>query len=490
MPITTAHLKFIGAAKINDDDDAGGVEGTTVLQDGLSNNLFADLNENDRVQGRLHLRKVYAAVLSPDNDLAAASKILLTQVPSDPAIEVAAFRTGDEKTTRLQAALALASLSYDSFKYGTHHAMSVKDSATLPSDEARYGPATTEIEVGDLIADCQGWVPKDGQSFVVNRVVRVTALLGTGSFNSVAVQHVRFVPFSPAAASSLHIVDAAGQPPQLQTLRYAVIQPAPADAGCVGRALLGVAAAATDTVVSVDRVQAQVVPFNGTNYPTTSLGIAPGSLRMFNGRVPIFRPGDMVYIEHATVPGTNEVRVVEKVLFDGRLRFTAGLANAYPVGSKLCSMSLGADLQASVNPVFSQQTWTRTFSDTLIGNSISAQYNRAAGDILVTNEGAITERWAVVFTSATAFKLIGERLGQIATGVTTANFLPLNPMTNTPYFTLQSAAWGAGWGIGNVLRFNTRAAKGPFWVSRCVSPSAPGGGTTQATVASRVTVNA
>ncbi|MGM3125389.1 hypothetical protein, partial [Bacillus cereus group sp. BC257] len=85
-------------------------------------------------------------------------------------------------------------------------------------------------------------------------------------------------------------------------------------------------------------------------------------------------------------------------------------------------------LQAQAGSSFSQQTWTRTFSDSLIGNPIGANYNRTAYPITVTNEGAETERWALVFTNATDFRLIGETLGQIAAGSIATNFSPLNPI--------------------------------------------------------------
>ena len=64
--------------------------------------------------------------------------------------------------------------------------------------------------------------------------------------------------------------------------------------------------------------------------------------------------------------------------------------------------------------------------------------------------------------------MIGENLGVIATGTTGADITPVNPVTGQPYFTLRASGWGAGWSIGNNLRFNTVGASAPAWLTRTV----------------------
>src|SRR5690606_13833604 len=163
-------------------------------------------------------------------------------------------------------------------------------------------------------------------------------------------------------------------------------------------------------------------------YPLAPPGISSAGLRLLGGMVPIFRVGELVQVRNAA--GTvSELALVSHIDYDaGQLVFASNLTNAFASGSRVSSLVSLGDLQASAGSSFSQQTWTRVFSDSLIGNAISANYNRTAGDILVTNEGAETERWAIVFTNATDFRLIGERFGQIAAGDTSVNFLPLNPI--------------------------------------------------------------
>lgn len=161
----------------------------------------------------------------------------------------------------------------------------------------------------------------------------------------------------------------------------------------------------------------------------------------------------------------------------------------FGVGSVLSSAVLLGDLQAQCGAAFSQESWTSVWSDVRIGSAVAAQYQQAANPIVVSNQGAATERWAVIFTSATTFRLVGESLGQIATGDTASAFAPVNPATGTPYFTLSQLGWGV-WAAGNVLRFNTTGANAPIWMMRVTKPSASYGTVDSMTVAVRGDINA
>ena len=91
-----------------------------------------------------------------------------------------------------------------------------------------------------------------------------------------------------------------------------------------------------------------------------------------------------------------------------------------------------------------------------------------ANPITVSNAGALTERWAVIFTNTTAFTVAGEHVGVIATGNTSSDCAPLNPASGTPYFTIPALGWGLGWATGNVMRFNTVGAYYPVWTVRTI----------------------
>lgn len=162
----------------------------------------------------------------------------------------------------------------------------------------------------------------------------------------------------------------------------------------------------------------------------------------------------------------------------GDLRLSRPLTHAYPANTSYVSSAyVAGTLQAAAQDSFSQETWTAAWSDSRIGNPVLAQYDDTANPLVVTNAGAITERWAIIFQSNTAFNLVGEEVGQIITGDTATPLAPVNPATGVPYFTLQPAGWGLGWAAGNVLRFNTSGANFPLWVARTVrqSPAAPPG---------------
>jgi hypothetical protein len=126
---------------------------------------------------------------------------------------------------------------------------------------------------------------------------------------------------------------------------------------------------------------------------------------------------------------------------------------------------------------FDQATWTGVWSDRLIGSATSAEYNATQYPIVVTNAGAIQERWALIFDNTTTVRVVGESVGQIATLPITSPIAPLNPATGAPYFSVAAQGWGAGWSTGNVLRFNTVAANTPVWIARTVQPGPPGSGT-------------
>jgi hypothetical protein len=159
---------------------------------------------------------------------------------------------------------------------------------------------------------------------------------------------------------------------------------------------------------------------------------------------------------------------VSDVQISGRLAFTRQITHDYPTGSRISSALVSGDLRAYVSTLFDQATWNGAFTDALTGNAATATFNDVLAPITVTNAGAITERWAVQFTNTTAFQVIGEHVGVIATGTTANDLAPINPATAKPYFTLRALGWGSGWAAGNVLRFNTIGALFPVWVVRTI----------------------
>lgn len=188
-------------------------------------------------------------------------------------------------------------------------------------------------------------------------------------------------------------------------------------------------------------------------------------------------------------PVTIEHRIEDESLcaeaqITGDLRLTRAITHSYPVeDTYVSSAMIVKTLQAAANDSFSQLAWTDEWSDIRIGPVILANYNQVTYPIEVTNAGAVTERWAIIFTSSTAFRLVGEAVGQIMTGSTSSDLSPVNPATGVPYFTIRQGGWGSGWSAGNVLRFNTKGANFPMWMARTVLQSqAAAPGTDQFTI--------
>jgi hypothetical protein len=171
-----------------------------------------------------------------------------------------------------------------------------------------------------------------------------------------------------------------------------------------------------------------------------------------------------VRIEHRI----EDMALVSDAQINGDLTFTRALTHNYPLGSYVSSALVAGDLQARVSILFDQATWSSVWANVVSGGSATATFNDAINPIVVTNKGAITERWALIFTNSTSFNVIGENVGVIATGNTGSNLSPLNPATGAPYFTVPAAGWGLGWSAGNVLRFNTIGAEFPVWVVRTI----------------------
>lgn len=172
-----------------------------------------------------------------------------------------------------------------------------------------------------------------------------------------------------------------------------------------------------------------------------------------------------VTVEHRI----EDMMLVSDAQINGQLTFTRPVTHAYPSsGAYVSSALVAGDMHARVSTTFDQATWTNVWSDDLIGSAATASYNTVANPIGVTNKGALTERWAIIFTNTTSFNVVGEHVGVIAIGNTSTDCAPVNPATGSPYFTLHATGWGLGWATGNVLRFDTVGAFYPVWVIRTI----------------------
>ncbi|MDG9928255.1 MULTISPECIES: hypothetical protein [unclassified Pseudomonas] len=168
-------------------------------------------------------------------------------------------------------------------------------------------------------------------------------------------------------------------------------------------------------------------------------------------------------VEHMTL--CTEVQIT------GELGISSPVPWTLPAGTRVSSALTWGDLRSRLHNWFTQQTWNQgapNWTDAPIGNTTTAQYNSLSYPQVITNAGGIDGRWALVFTSSTAFNVVEQQLGVIATGSTTADCSPINALTGQPYFTIKKEGWGSGWAAANAVRFNTDSALGSMWVVRTV----------------------
>ncbi|WP_461605421.1 curculin (mannose-binding) lectin protein [Aeromonas allosaccharophila] len=198
------------------------------------------------------------------------------------------------------------------------------------------------------------------------------------------------------------------------------------------------------------------------------------SVNLDSGMVTLSNPLDLtgyaepLYVVHRI----EDMSLVSDVEISGRLTLARPLSHAYDAADTYVSSALIiGDLWARYTGLFDQKSWTNVWSDYLIGDQSTAQYNDTDYPIQVTNRATLQERWAIIFNSPTNFVLVGEHVGQIAVGDVNTDLAPINPNNGQPYFRLDHRGWGAGWSSGNVLRFTTQAAAYPLWVIRTILQS-------------------
>lgn len=173
-------------------------------------------------------------------------------------------------------------------------------------------------------------------------------------------------------------------------------------------------------------------------------------------------------------------RRVQEVGVDGRVKLTTPIGRAFPSGAVFATALRFGNKQAFVERAFDQQSWDGvTWSDTLVGNSATFSYDFTGHPVELNNRGSVTQRWALKFRAdAVTFDLIGEKLGQIASGTVNADFSPENPQSGppgerTPYLTLRSDGWGDGQVPGNVLFIHVQGAEMAFGLVRAIDPGTP-----------------
>ena len=215
------------------------------------------------------------------------------------------------------------------------------------------------------------------------------------------------------------------------------------------------------------------------------IDVATGA-EIFSGYTAYLDAGTVTFTDVAGYPAqvkviarTEVYRQIAEVRIDGKVRLTQPVGYAFPAGAVFSTALRQGDRFARVSRVYDQASWNgTTWYDGLdpTKGEATATYNASGVPIDVANLGAITERWALRLRSdGITFDLIGQHLGQIASGTINADFSPINTAAGAPYMTVPAAGWNAGWVGGNVLFIDTIGAEAQIAVVRCTQPSSPAG---------------
>lgn len=176
-----------------------------------------------------------------------------------------------------------------------------------------------------------------------------------------------------------------------------------------------------------------------------------------------FRVGDLVRVSDRPSTGgagNEEWATLSGVSYGAdfaALDLAAPLANSYGTSSTLVSSVLQQASVVGIGASFALSSVGGNFDTATVGNWV------------VHNKGAIEEHWTLTFNSQTTFTVSGMAIGSLPeNGSTAADFMPINPSTGTPYFTIKASGWSGSFQTGEQATFDTAPATVPIWYRRQV----------------------
>ena len=203
-----------------------------------------------------------------------------------------------------------------------------------------------------------------------------------------------------------------------------------------------------------------------------SVDLEKGTLTLADPLNLVAEDGQALVGQLSVIDRVEHMSVVNDVQISGELSIIAPVPWDLPAKeTTISSAVVYGDLQARVKNFYTQKVWDTgapNWSDLPLGDQTTAQYNRINYPLICHNKGAIYGRWALIFTSATTFNIVEEKLGIIGESTTTVDTVPVNPENGSPYFVIKADGWGGGWAVGNAVRFNTDGCLAPVWMCRTV----------------------
>ncbi|OLF36507.1 hypothetical protein BTW00_05315 [Psychrobacter sp. C 20.9] len=531
MAITQNDLEILKSEIMADTPDGGGLPTGIAVVDGVSNNLFPDVSDIDALEGRVRFRKVFPSVNTANNDLLQASRLVVTEVPSNPNMSIfmiAGTRFADERTDIEEEVYKYATPQegYEILYQGKNYKGLRVLQFLIKQTDGQF------VSNGDVIKITQLMQPvPDGEvqsppigTVLYDQFVKVLSV----SYTEVQIDITSYYVASMTIKEKLDY-DFGGAANSVQPATVFATRQDP-DLKFYGATKLGLAANFGAEQVTLSSSKLRIAP-SGVSLDSKKVGVNLTRLPD-DGLVDLVDIGDLVTITELklmelptnapndtfdlgferlsdisvvdvngakvnsdyldidldagtltlngmfdmsfyTSPLTVRYRIMDLAKVESVNSNVVSLLNPithdYTDAAVFSTMLLMGDMQARDYNIFSQKSWGNgVWSDTLIGDATTSQLQVTNNPIVVTNRDAIEERWALVFTSQTAFRIIGQTVGEIGSGSPTTLTAPINPMTGYPYFTIPAAAWGGGWSAANAVRFNTAAAKYPIWIGNAI----------------------
>jgi hypothetical protein len=463
MPVIAADLKIIAASLASNAPTSGGLPSSRVIPDNVVNSLFSGITSTELVAGGQDWRKVFIGPQNADSAALYGAGLYLT-APTDSHVGYYALAATSFADTLADVQTALSQPA--DYRTGLRAYGSIHPTANAPINATTIS-ANTLVKVSPMLSvdtSLPGTVvptvmyhglSKAGVLPVLRAgdVVRISEGVNSSEHVAVAVANIAMV-VQPATATSLGSTGVAVDESQIVLYE--------------------------DTPNNVVRFIHQNADFFSVNLGNYAMGngsfLTDYTLRDPVTNAPILMVPAAAWTATGMANAFVEVQLQSAIFSDIAASQTITLApplpRAYTTAATITSRMPLGDRAAYVASVFDMETWTGEWSDVLVGNPASATYDTAGAPIIVTNKGAISERFVFHFDSPDSGVLIGEKTGAIFSGPISGAIAPINPNTGAPYLSIPATGWGSGWGYDNAVRINVNGALAPVWLLRAVQPGA------------------
>jgi hypothetical protein len=93
MAIQQGNIKFLKPKVIGDVPEGGGGPTGNIIQDGVSNEWFRDIDELDQAGGVVNIMEAFLAVQTPDNDMYMGANVIVSEPPNDSRVSITLAKT-------------------------------------------------------------------------------------------------------------------------------------------------------------------------------------------------------------------------------------------------------------------------------------------------------------------------------------------------------------------------------------------------------------